>query len=124
MLGVGWHLSCPLVSPPLGWHNLPSLATSQCPGTELGFSRAFSQFPSTQQPLQVHRVVEFPWLLLWAVWLHFGNFFRGTLSLTPCPAPHRLLQRWKLSKPREGWDFGAANIFKSCSESRQRWFFL
>lgn len=29
------------------------------------------------------------------------------------PAPHGLVTRWKkLSKLREGWDFGTANVFK------------
>ena len=35
---------------------LPLLTAFQCPGAELGFSRAFSQFPSAHWSLQAHRV--------------------------------------------------------------------
>lgn len=73
---------------PLLWGDTASLTTSQGPATEVGFSRAFSQFPSSQQSPRVHRVMEFPCPLLWATWLHFGSFFRGTLPTSPAPHTH------------------------------------
>lgn len=126
-LGVGWDLSCPcVVSPtsgvtqsaltdhlPVPWHRSgifqgffpvplhpPAPAGSQ--GYGISLAAALGHVASFWELLQEH----------------FSH--QPCSSHTPCPAPHRLLKRWKkLSKPREGWDFGAGNIFKSCSESRQ-----
>lgn len=138
-MGAGWDPSCPSVVSPSsgvtqtsqGWGESALTDHLPAPWPRTGIFQGFfsvplhTPVPAGSQGLGISRPVSR------AAWLHFGNSFGSTLHTSLAArthlarAPRGLGKRWKkLSKLREGWDFGAANIFKSCCESRQRWFCL
>lgn len=138
-MGAGWDPCCPSVVSPSsgvtqtsqGWGESALTDHLPAPWPRTGIFQGFfsvplrTPVPAGSQGLGISRPVSR------AAWLHFGNSFGSTLHTSLAArthlarAPRGLGKRWKkLSKLREGWDFGAANIFKSCCESRQRWFCL
>lgn len=128
---AGWDPSCSNlvslssgVSHPTWGGKGAALAPSSAMAQNWDFSGLFPSSPPHMGPCRLSEFRNFPDAavsrvvslreLLWRL------FHTNLAARTPRTTPHELVKRWtKLSKLREGWGFGASNIFKSYSESRQ-----